>query len=385
MANKVLAEFINEVPVGSEAMVSWQTQYTIDRQKDCKEEWILYKDGASSVKGFSAGLVLISPTNTEYTYALRLNFESTNNQAEYEALLAGLRIAKKMGVQSMSVNVDSKLVVSQINDNYRACKENMIRYLYKAKEYINLGGNIGCAVNGRGGDKCSGERRGGNIDDPHHQLCRNRGMARRPKRSMCLTDEHSQLRHPRDTHESMHHAFKSKVGGRKGHPTRILLANDAPRRKRINMQVRFMPYPLPNTQAPQNVNDFNHGTLTILSLENRCPRGKMSGLVKHDLEGYEFEVSDGVGLSFDLLRDYMMVVKEIVNRLLEEVEIGVQNVIFMRKVLMDSKDKPCEMIFMRYFKKDKKSRSEMIHHHSHNSWHQVEEIWKDDFEWRRRS
>ncbi|GJX99094.1 reverse transcriptase domain-containing protein [Tanacetum coccineum] len=40
----------------------------------------------------------------------------TNNQAEYEALLAGLRIAKKMGVQSLSVNVDSKLVASQIND-----------------------------------------------------------------------------------------------------------------------------------------------------------------------------------------------------------------------------------------------------------------------------
>ncbi|GJU96459.1 reverse transcriptase domain-containing protein [Tanacetum coccineum] len=91
---------------------------------------------AASAKGSGAGLVLISPTKTEYTYALRLNFESTNNQAEYEALLAGLRIAKKMGVQSLTVNVDSKLVASQINGNYEACKENMIRYLNKAREYI---------------------------------------------------------------------------------------------------------------------------------------------------------------------------------------------------------------------------------------------------------
>nr|GEV94609.1 reverse transcriptase domain-containing protein [Tanacetum cinerariifolium] len=57
--------------------------------------------GASNARGFGVGLVLISPTKTEYTYALRLNFKSTNNQAEYEALLAGLRIAKKMGVQTL--------------------------------------------------------------------------------------------------------------------------------------------------------------------------------------------------------------------------------------------------------------------------------------------
>nr|GEY70295.1 hypothetical protein [Tanacetum cinerariifolium] len=94
-------------------------------------------DRASNVRGSGAGLVLISPTKTEYTCALRLNFESTNNQAEYEALLVGLRISKKMGVQTLSVNVDSKLVASQINGKYKACKENMIWYLNKAREYIS--------------------------------------------------------------------------------------------------------------------------------------------------------------------------------------------------------------------------------------------------------
>ncbi|GJT63149.1 reverse transcriptase domain-containing protein [Tanacetum coccineum] len=134
---QVLADFINEIPVGSDVMMPRQTQYIVDHDKDWKEEWVLYTDGASSAKGSGAGLVLISPTKTEYTYALRLNFESTNNQAEYEALLVGLRIAKKMGVQFLSVNVDSKLVASQINGNYEACKESMIRYLSRAKEYIS--------------------------------------------------------------------------------------------------------------------------------------------------------------------------------------------------------------------------------------------------------
>nr|GEW22119.1 reverse transcriptase domain-containing protein [Tanacetum cinerariifolium] len=74
--------------MGSDSMVSRHTSYTVDNQKDCKEEWVLYTDDSSSIKGFSACLVLISPMKTEYTYALRLNFESTNNQVEYEAILA---------------------------------------------------------------------------------------------------------------------------------------------------------------------------------------------------------------------------------------------------------------------------------------------------------
>ncbi|GJW13783.1 reverse transcriptase domain-containing protein [Tanacetum coccineum] len=55
----------------------------------------LFTDGASSLKGVGARLVLIDLVGTEYTYAIRLNFKSTNNEAEYEALLAGLRISEK--------------------------------------------------------------------------------------------------------------------------------------------------------------------------------------------------------------------------------------------------------------------------------------------------
>nr|GEV34052.1 retrotransposon protein, putative, unclassified [Tanacetum cinerariifolium] len=90
-------------------------QCPVHYETDAKEEWVLYTDGASNIKGSGAGLVLISLTKTEYTYALRFNFTSTNNHVEYEALLAGLRIAKKMKVQSLSVNVNSKLVANQIN------------------------------------------------------------------------------------------------------------------------------------------------------------------------------------------------------------------------------------------------------------------------------
>ncbi|GJR21899.1 reverse transcriptase domain-containing protein [Tanacetum coccineum] len=98
------------------------------------EEWTLFTDGASSLKGAGAGLMLIDPTGTEYTYAIRLNFTSTNNEAEYEAMLAGLQIAEKMKVRALKVKVDSKLVACQLNGEFVASSEGMEKYLAKAKE-----------------------------------------------------------------------------------------------------------------------------------------------------------------------------------------------------------------------------------------------------------
>lgn len=133
---QVLADFINEVPIG--------TAYP-DPKRRGKEicnisqtgEWILYTDGASSKKGSGAGLVLISPEKEEYTYAFRLNFEATNNGAEYEALLVGLRIAREMHIEALDVRVDSNLVASQINGEFTTYKESITKYLAKAKEYID--------------------------------------------------------------------------------------------------------------------------------------------------------------------------------------------------------------------------------------------------------
>nr|GEX11926.1 reverse transcriptase domain-containing protein [Tanacetum cinerariifolium] len=73
----------------------------------------------------------------QYTYALRLTFLSTNNKAEYEALVAGLRIARQINISNIEVKVDSKLVASLINGSYEASKDIMIKYLAKAKEYAS--------------------------------------------------------------------------------------------------------------------------------------------------------------------------------------------------------------------------------------------------------
>ncbi|GJY64397.1 reverse transcriptase domain-containing protein [Tanacetum coccineum] len=66
------------------------------------EPWTLFTDGSSCVDGSWAGLILTNPEGAEFTYAMRFRFEATNNEAEYEALIAGLRIAEQMGVRTMS-------------------------------------------------------------------------------------------------------------------------------------------------------------------------------------------------------------------------------------------------------------------------------------------
>ncbi|GKB75750.1 reverse transcriptase domain-containing protein, partial [Tanacetum coccineum] len=66
-----------------------------------------------------------------------LVFTTSNNEEEYEALIAGLRIAAQMGVRNVQVSVDSKLVANQVLRTFVAKGENMIKYLAKAKSLIS--------------------------------------------------------------------------------------------------------------------------------------------------------------------------------------------------------------------------------------------------------
>ena len=75
-------------------------------------------DGSSNEQGAGAGVMLISPEGRRILYALRLDFPATNNEAEYEALLAGLRLTKDMRAKSLVVFINSQLVVNQIRGEY---------------------------------------------------------------------------------------------------------------------------------------------------------------------------------------------------------------------------------------------------------------------------
>nr|GEU96549.1 reverse transcriptase domain-containing protein [Tanacetum cinerariifolium] len=125
---QILADFLNEIPGNaSQGVPVAVTQ---------EEPWTLFTDGSSCVDGSGAGLILTNPEGVEFIYALRFQFSASNNEADYEALVAGLRIATQMGVKNVQANVDSKLVANQVLGTYVAKEDNMIKYLEIVKGLV---------------------------------------------------------------------------------------------------------------------------------------------------------------------------------------------------------------------------------------------------------
>ncbi|GAA0178130.1 hypothetical protein LIER_29796 [Lithospermum erythrorhizon] len=81
-----------------------------------RPEWVVYVDRARNSKGFRAGIMISGLDQITKEYALRFSFETTNNEAEYEAMIACLMLVKLLGVQRVVVRGDSKLVMLDFTD-----------------------------------------------------------------------------------------------------------------------------------------------------------------------------------------------------------------------------------------------------------------------------
>ena len=76
---------------------------------------------------------MIDPEGLEISHCFRFEFQATNNEAEYEALLAGLKVAKELGADFLLIKSDSQLVVNQVTGSYQAKGDNMIAYLERVQ------------------------------------------------------------------------------------------------------------------------------------------------------------------------------------------------------------------------------------------------------------
>jgi ribonuclease HI len=105
----------------------------------------MYFDGSKRVQGAGAGVVLISPQGDKLKYVLRMSFpQASNNEAEYEALLHGMKMAKACGATRMKIFGDSNLVVQQVINRCDAITDNMTAY---RNLYYYLEGTFdGCEV-----------------------------------------------------------------------------------------------------------------------------------------------------------------------------------------------------------------------------------------------
>src|SRR5262249_11854065 len=125
--SQVLADFVAELaPRATDSH-----PITVPEPESIK--WTLYVDGSSNKMGSGAGVVLDGPDDVTIESALRFGFPATNNEAEYEADILGLQLAKNMGIKSLRVVSDSQLVVGQINGEFEAKEEAMTMYLLKVR------------------------------------------------------------------------------------------------------------------------------------------------------------------------------------------------------------------------------------------------------------
>ena len=94
-------------------VVEW-TEAEFPKEYGTYSNWIMHFDGSKMLAGLGAGIVLTSPTGDRVQYVLQIMYTDSNNAAEYEALLHGLRMAISMGIKHLEVRGDSNLAISQI-------------------------------------------------------------------------------------------------------------------------------------------------------------------------------------------------------------------------------------------------------------------------------
>jgi ribonuclease HI len=88
----------------------------------------MYFDGALNLEGAGAGVLLISPRGEQLKYVLQIHYKASNNGAQYEALLHGLRVAVSLGIKRRLAFGNSKVVIEQVNKEWDCVKDTMDAY-----------------------------------------------------------------------------------------------------------------------------------------------------------------------------------------------------------------------------------------------------------------
>jgi hypothetical protein len=100
--------------IKSQALVDFMAEWRenqIPTPDDKPEHWTMYFDGSLKLDGGGAGVLFIPPKGKQLKYVLKILWEVSNNEAEYEALLHGLRLAISLGIKRLIEYGDSLLVI----------------------------------------------------------------------------------------------------------------------------------------------------------------------------------------------------------------------------------------------------------------------------------
>ena len=126
--------------IKAQALVDFIAEFTPSHgdldETEGNKTWVVHVDGSSTLHAGGIGVVLKSPEANKLKHKVRLHYQTTNNEAEYETLLKGLELTKSLRAKSVLVQGDSQLVIGQVNGMYEAKEERMKKYLNKVRHLI---------------------------------------------------------------------------------------------------------------------------------------------------------------------------------------------------------------------------------------------------------
>ncbi|XP_026433100.1 uncharacterized protein LOC113330513 [Papaver somniferum] len=108
---------------------------------DINKPWTMFFDGSSYDTVGGAGVVFEAPQGELLSYSFKLDFPYSNNVAEYEALILGLRMAKELGLGGVEIKGDSRLVTSQVNGDFHVNEPHLAPYRAEAQNLISQTGS----------------------------------------------------------------------------------------------------------------------------------------------------------------------------------------------------------------------------------------------------
>jgi ribonuclease HI len=133
-------DFKSQTTIKSQALVNFMAEWRENQlatPTERPEHWVMYFEGSLKLEGAGAGVLLISPKGEQLKYVLQIFWKVSNNEAEYEALLHGLRLTISLGVKRLLVYGDSAVVMNQVNKFWDRNKENMDAYCLEVRKLKN--------------------------------------------------------------------------------------------------------------------------------------------------------------------------------------------------------------------------------------------------------
>jgi ribonuclease HI len=131
--NEFSIDYVHRSSIQSQALADFIADWTSGAQEEevtkDANAWTVFCDGSWGIFGAGAAVVLVAPSKVGTCYAARLDLSCTNNIAEYEALLLGLRKLRAMGIRREILKTDSQVISSHVDKSSKAKNPKLEKYL----------------------------------------------------------------------------------------------------------------------------------------------------------------------------------------------------------------------------------------------------------------